>query len=82
VPVYLQVAQILRRRIESGQLGPDDRLPSESEIIGAFGVGRKSARSAIKVLRDAGLVYTIPQRGTYVISPAERSKPGTTSGTA
>jgi GntR family transcriptional regulator len=66
VPVYLQVADILRRRIRKGQLGPDDRLPSETELIELYGVGRKTARSAIKVLRDEGLVYTVEHRGTYV----------------
>ena len=66
--VYIQVAAILRRRIQKGQLGPDDRLPSESELIEQFGVGRKTARSAVKVLRDEGLVYTISQRGTYVLN--------------
>lgn len=69
VPVYLQVAAILRRRIEKGQLGPDDRLPSETELIEQFGVGRKTARSAVKVLRDEGLVYTVSQRGSYVLPP-------------
>jgi len=69
VPVYIQVAAILRRRIQKGQLGPDDRLPSESELIEQFGVGRKTARSAVKVLRDEGLVYTISQRGSYVAPP-------------
>jgi len=70
VPVYIQVAAILRRRIQKGQLGPDDRLPSESELIEQFGVGRKTARSAVKVLRDEGLVYTISQRGSYVARQA------------
>jgi len=70
VPVYIQVAAILRRRIQKGQLGPDDRLPSESELIEQFGVGRKTARSAVKVLRDEGLVYTISQRGSYVAPPS------------
>jgi len=70
VSVYIQVAAILRRRIQKGQLGPDDRLPSESELIEQFGVGRKTARSAVKVLRDEGLVYTISQRGSYVAPPS------------
>jgi GntR family transcriptional regulator len=70
VPVYVQVADILRRRIQRGQLGPDDRLPSETELIEMYGVGRKTARSAIKVLRDEGLVYTVSQRGTFVRGPA------------
>jgi DNA-binding GntR family transcriptional regulator len=70
VPAYLQVADFLRRRIQRGSLGPDDRLPSESELIEIYGVGRKTARSAIRVLRDEGLVYTVEHRGSYVRGPA------------
>ena len=69
MPVYMQVADILRRRILTGRLAPDDRLPSEAEIIELYGVGRKTARSAVKVLRDEGLVYTVSQRGSYVLPP-------------
>ena len=32
-----------------------------------FGVARDTARRAVQVLRDEGLVVTVPQRGTYVI---------------
>ncbi|MGN6175829.1 MAG: GntR family transcriptional regulator [Streptosporangiaceae bacterium] len=31
-----------------------------------FGVARDTARRAVQVLRDEGLVVTVPQRGTYV----------------
>lgn len=37
-----------------------------------FGVARDTARRAAQALREAGLVVTIPQRGTYVL-PAARS---------
>lgn len=66
MPVYVQVAQFLRRRIESGQLAEHARLPSESEIQGQYGVGRHTARSAVALLREQGLVYTVAHRGTYV----------------
>jgi DNA-binding GntR family transcriptional regulator len=29
------------------------------------------ARRAVGVLRDEGLVYTVPQRGAYVVQPSE-----------
>jgi GntR family transcriptional regulator len=66
VPPYRQIANILRRRIESGQYPADTRIPTESEIVDAFEVARTTARRAIEVLRDEGLIYTVPQRGSYV----------------
>jgi GntR family transcriptional regulator len=66
VPPYRQVAGILRRRIESGQYAPGTRIPTESELVEAFEVARTTARRAIAVLRDEGLIYTVPQRGSYV----------------
>ncbi|HTX26836.1 MAG TPA: tyrosine-type recombinase/integrase [Streptosporangiaceae bacterium] len=40
--------------------------PSESYLVGHYGVSRGTARRAVQVRRDEGLVVTIPQRGTYV----------------
>jgi GntR family transcriptional regulator len=68
-PVYVQVADILRARIESGQLIPDRPVPSESQLQQEFGVARGTARKAIAVLREQGLVVTVKGRGSYV-SPA------------
>ena len=65
-PVYVQVANILRSRIESGQLLPDRPVPSESQLQQEFGVARGTARKAIAVLREEGLVVTVMGRGSYV----------------
>jgi DNA-binding GntR family transcriptional regulator len=66
LPPYRQIAAILRRRIQSGQYPPDTRIPTESELVEAFEVARTTARRAIAVLREEGLIYTVPQRGSYV----------------
>lgn len=66
-PPYVQVAEILKTRIESGQYPKDERIPSEAEIMTDFEIGRSTARKAVAWLRDTGLVRTIPTRGTYVV---------------
>ena len=66
-PPYLQVADILTARIESGELPKEERLPSEQELMSEFEIGRSTARRAVGVLRDLGLVETVPTRGTYVL---------------
>ena len=65
-PPYRQIAEIIKRRILSGQYPPNTRIPTESELVEAFEVARTTARRAVGALRDEGFVYTVPQRGTYV----------------
>ncbi|MFI6325913.1 GntR family transcriptional regulator [Nonomuraea sp. NPDC050556] len=66
VPVYRQIAELIRGRIASGSLGPGDPMPSESEIEREFGVARTTARRVARELREVGLVHTIPGKGTFV----------------
>jgi GntR family transcriptional regulator len=74
VPPYRQIAAWLRSRIEASEFRPgEDPLPSEKDLVDLFGVARDTARRAVQVLRDEGLVETIPQRGTYVL-PKERRR--------
>ena len=69
---YRQIAVIMRERIESGQLLPDRPIPSEVQIEQEFGVARATARRAAALLRDWGLVVTVPGLGTYVKPPGDR----------
>jgi DNA-binding GntR family transcriptional regulator len=66
VPPYRQIAGILRRRIEGGKYRSDTRIPTESELVEEFEVARTTARRAVSVLREEGLIYTVPNRGSYV----------------
>lgn len=65
-PVYRQVARILAARIERGEYKRDRPIPSESQLTQEFGVARQTARKAIAVLREQGLVVTVVGRGSYV----------------
>jgi GntR family transcriptional regulator len=66
IPLYTQLADILRERIRSGELPPRSLLPSESYLQQEQGVSRGTVRMAISILRDEGLVVTISGRGTFV----------------
>ena len=65
-PLYEQLAGILRRAIESGELAPRDPVPSEAYLMGTHGVSRGTVRHALGILRSEGLVQTFPGRGTFV----------------
>jgi GntR family transcriptional regulator len=63
-PAYVQLAGILRERIRSGAITA--RLPSERDLHGEFGVAPMTARKAVRLLVDEGLVVVVTGRGTYV----------------
>ena len=65
-PLYVQLAALIRAEISSGELSKDDPVPSESYLQQTHGVSRVTVRKAIEVLRNENLVYTLPQRGTFV----------------
>ncbi|NLE97460.1 MAG: winged helix-turn-helix transcriptional regulator, partial [Propionibacterium sp.] len=45
---------------------PGDRVPSEPEIVELFGVGRSTAREALKLLEHDGLVEVRPGLGRFL----------------
>ena len=63
-PLYLQLSENLRQRIEGDDLEPGSRLPSENELVARYGVSRNTARQAINALIAQGLVYRLQGRGT------------------
>lgn len=68
-PAYYQLASILHGRIMDGRLRPGDRIPGENELGDEFGLSRMTARKAITVLADEGLVDRHRGRGTFVSKP-------------
>ena len=64
--VYKQIADHLREAIGRGTLGPADQLPSEAQLMAHYGVARMTARSALRVLIDEGLITAEHGRGVYV----------------
>lgn len=71
--MYHQILRGLTGRIESGEVGVGDRLPSEADLVAEFGVSRTTARRALDELRRQGLVRREPGRGTFLASPRLRS---------
>ncbi|WP_166179401.1 GntR family transcriptional regulator [Rubrobacter tropicus] len=71
--MYHQILLGLTERIESGEIGIGDRLPSEADLVADFGVSRTTARRALDELRRQGLVRREPGRGTFLASPRLRS---------
>ncbi|PRY12891.1 FadR/GntR family transcriptional regulator [Kineococcus rhizosphaerae] len=68
------LVDVLRFRIVEGELVPGQAVPSESELVGEFGVSRTVVREAMSRLQAAGLVETLRGKGSFVLArPSEES---------
>ncbi|MBZ9992001.1 FadR family transcriptional regulator [Mesorhizobium sp. BH1-1-5] len=68
-----RVATFLSREIESGELNPGARLPTEQELSEKFGVSRNVVREAIAQLRADGLIEARQGIGAFVLAPEQRA---------
>ncbi|MFE9410944.1 GntR family transcriptional regulator [Streptomyces sp. NPDC006704] len=70
----MRVLEALTAEIKAGTYGPGDRIPSEAELCARFKVARETARRAVRVLRERGVVETEWGKGSRVVggtSPTE-----------
>jgi GntR family transcriptional regulator len=66
VPLYIQVASVMRRRIETKQWLPGQKISTLVELENEFEVARVTIRQAIDILREEGLLHSQQGRGTFV----------------
>lgn len=69
VPLYFQLASLIRRCISSGLIQAGDLLPSETELCRTFSISRTTVRQAIGELEEEGLVLRHQGKGTFVAEP-------------
>jgi GntR family transcriptional regulator len=70
-PKYQEIADRLRTQIDSGELQPGERLPSEPELAAEYDASRNTVRLAIAALTNQGLVTSRQGLGTFVLEPAK-----------
>ena len=66
VPLHAEVAEVVRRQILSGDLGPGSRIPALRELAGELGVARMTVVQAMNTLEKEGLIEKHVGRGTFV----------------
>ena len=64
--MYRRIADLLRGKIESGELAPGAQLPTETALMKQYGASRNTIRSAINMLTTLGLVEARAGQGTFV----------------
>ncbi|MBT8206784.1 MAG: GntR family transcriptional regulator [Acidimicrobiia bacterium] len=65
-PIYLQIADGVRRALVSGRLAAGDRLPPGRELAGSLGVNLETVQRAYRHLAAEGVVTSRVGRGTRV----------------
>ena len=72
MPLYLELAQILREQIETGEYKSGDCLPTEKQISKTYGVSLITVREARRTLVDEGLIVRYSGKGTFVVENPSR----------
>ncbi|MGW0196728.1 GntR family transcriptional regulator [Nonomuraea sp. NPDC003201] len=75
VPIYKQVADLVRDQIERGELQAGDPVPSEATLEKDYDIARTTARRVARELREQGLAHTIQGEGTFVGRPGTPRSP-------
>lgn len=74
IPLYYQLREDLRRRIEAGEWKAEEAIPSETELQDIYGVSRATVRQALSELVMEGLLIRKQGRGTFV-APQKIAEP-------
>lgn len=72
-PIYIVIAENLRKQIIDGILNPGDMLPSENDLAEKFSTTRITARQGLKALESDGYIYSRPGKGYFVATPEYES---------
>lgn len=66
VPLHYQLKEYLKRQIETGQLKPGQRIPTEEEFCQMYGISRSPVRQALVELERSGWIERFRWKGTFV----------------
>ena len=75
IPYYIQLLEILKGKISSGEWKPGDKLPSEPELCEIYGVSRTVVRQALQEMEYDGLIARKKGVGTFITEPKIDGQP-------
>ena len=73
LPGYRRLAALLAEEIAAGMYSADTPLPTDTELMEKYGLGRQTVRRAFQELVADGAVYRVRGRGTF---PTKRPTSG------
>ena len=66
-PIYLQLREIIRNRIEEGEYLPGTAIPSENKLAETYGINRLTVRNAVDALVNEGILRRVQGKGVFVV---------------
>ena len=66
IPLYYQIYNFLSEKIKNPEM-VGSKIPSEETLMNFFGVSRDTIRKALQLLKQEGVIESIPGKGTKVI---------------
>jgi GntR family transcriptional regulator len=68
VPIYVQIIDLIKHKIATGELTPDDQLPTVRQLATDLRVNFNTIARAYRMLDEEGLISTQHGRGTYILA--------------
>lgn len=65
-PIYEQLFSGISRLISAGEMKPGEKLPAVREVAKQFGINPNTVQKAYAQLEQAGLIHSVPAKGSYV----------------
>ncbi|SFP68405.1 GntR family transcriptional regulator [Caldicoprobacter faecalis] len=65
-PLYMQIFEYYKQKINNKELLPNDQLPTEIEMAEMFGVSRITTKRALEELEREGFIYRKRGQGSFV----------------
>ncbi|OAB44188.1 GntR family transcriptional regulator [Paenibacillus glacialis] len=66
IPLYQNIVNALKAKIESGELKSGDQLPTEAVISKQYNVSRITSKRALTELENSSLIYRVQGKGSFV----------------
>ncbi len=76
IPLHVQLREIIKGQIESGELKAGELVPSEKELVERYQISRGPIRQAYQQLVNEGLLSRARGKGTFVSIPGNTHSPG------
>lgn len=65
-PIYEQLYNGIAQLVSAGELSADEKLPAVREVAKQFGINPNTVQKAYSLLEQAGVIYSMPAKGSYV----------------